>query len=639
MTQPNEAPSSKKTPMRFLGVATVIFVSALFLLLYTYALQSVSNESIISNAVSENCSRTDAMHKGVSGFLKEEDFSEINGLDDMSTDRYKSLQAKLNQVRTMNSTRYFYTAKRDSNGDLIYLVDGLDFGSDDFAYPGTKIEEEMIPYIDSALRGETVYSQDIVDTTWGHIFTACYPVYDPENPDQIIGALCIEMDMESTYALIARQNAIALFIGLIGAATALIMILLAYLLVRKQHAAELKRQDLLQEAAKAAEAANRSKSTFLFNMSHDIRTPMNAIIGFAELAERHLDEPEKLKGYLGNIRMCGAKLLSLLSNVLDLARIENDETKMEVTACNIAENIDASVLMFSSEAKAQGIALSLKKEIQHPYVYTDDRSLSEIASNLLSNAVKYTAKGGSVTCLLREEPSPKEGWCTMVLSVSDTGIGISEEYREHIFEAFSRERSSTLSGVEGSGLGLGIVKRLVDMFDGEVTVESTLGVGSTFTVSIPCRIASYEDTLAQRAGDGVDTASLKGKHVLLAEDNELNAEIAIELLHEAGLIVDHAKNGVECIDMLEKKPGGYYDVVLMDIQMPAMDGYEAAKKIRRFTDPERSSVPIIAMTANAFVEDRNRAIEAGMNDHVAKPIDMNILLPTIQKHLRKGKPE
>lgn len=634
MTQSEEV-SLKKKPVRFLGAATIIFVSVLFLLLYTYVLQSVSNESIISNAVSQNCSRTDAMHKGVSGFLEEEDFSEINGLDDMSTDRYKKLQSKLNQIRTMNSTRYFYTAKRDSNGDLIYLVDGLDLGSDDFAYPGTKIEQEMVPYIEAALRGETVYSQDIVDTTWGHIFTACYPVYDNENPDQILGALCIEMDMEPTYSFITQQNNIAIFTGLVGAAAAVVLGLLVLFLVRKQHAAELRRQDLLQEAAKAAESASRSKSTFLFNISHDIRTPMNAIIGFAELAERHLNEPEKLKGYLDNIRTCSDRLLGLLSNVLDLARIENDETELEETACSIVESVDASVLMFTSEAEAQGITISVEKELQHPYVYTDERSFSEITSNLLSNAVKYTTRGGSVSCRLSEKAASQDGWCTVVLSVSDTGIGISEEYQGQIFEAFSRERSSTLSGIEGSGLGLGIVKKLVDLLGGKITLESTLGVGSTFTVAIPCRVASYGETIAQRASEEVDTTSLTGKRVLLAEDNELNAEIAIELLSEAGLVVDHAKNGVECIDMLEKRPCDYYDMVLMDIQMPAMDGYEAATKIRRFSDPVRSSVPIIAMTANAFVEDRNRAIESGMDDHVAKPINMNILLPTIQKHLRK----
>ena len=368
-------------------------------------------------------------------------------------------------------------------------------------------------------------------------------------------------------------------------------------------------------------------------MSHDIRTPMNAIIGFTELAERHLDEPERLKGYLANIRVCGNKLLALLNNVLDLARIENNETVIEEAACAVDAGLDSCVLMFRAEADKKDISIEVEKSLPHPFVYADDNAFSEIATNLLSNAVKYTGEGGSITCRFTEEQGERQGWCVVCLEVADNGIGMSDEYQGKIFEAFSRERSATDSGVEGSGLGLGIVKKLVDLMNGAVEVESTIGVGSKFTVRIPCRIASADDVVGQEKSIDAGTSDLVGKRVLLAEDNDLNAEIATELLAEAGLIVERAKDGVTCVDMMEKAPSGYYDVVLMDVQMPVMDGYDATTRIRSLNDPGRSSIPIIAMTANAFVEDRNRAIAAGMNDHVAKPIDIGVLLDAIRKQL------
>lgn len=627
------SPGSKRPSTRFLGILAVVFLSALFVLLYTFGLQSVSNESILNNEVQANVKRTDAMHKGVSSFLTREDFTDINDKSDMGSEHYRSLQAKLNQVRSMNSTRYFYTAKRNEEGRLVYLVDGLDLGSEDFAYPGSDIEEEMVPYIDAALRGETVYSHDIVDTTWGHIFTACYPVYANDDSDDVLGALCIEMDMEPTYAFISQRNTTATFIGLIGAATAVLLVVVFWLSRRRMRSSERKRQQLVYEAAQAAESANRAKSIFLFNMSHDIRTPMNAIIGFTELAERHLDEPERLRGYLSNIRVCGGKLLSLLNNVLDLARIENDQTVLEEKACKVDGELDSSILMFRSEAEKKDITISVEKDLRFPFVYADERSLSEVGTNLLSNAVKYTENGGSITCRLSDAPSEKEGWCVVELVVSDTGIGMSEEFQSKVFEAFSRERSATDSGVEGSGLGLGIVKKLVDLMGGTIKVESTLGVGSCFTVRIPCRVASSADVAACGKAQDVDVSKLQGKRILLAEDNDLNAEIAIDLLGEAGLVVERAENGAVCVDMLESAPAGYYDVVLMDIQMPVMDGYSAAARIRHLDDAARAGIPIIAMTANAFVEDKNRAVKAGMNDHVPKPINVDVLLSAIVKCL------
>ena len=389
----------------------------------------------------------------------------------------------------------------------------------------------------------------------------------------------------------------------------------------------------LQVAVENAESANRAKSTFLFNMSHDIRTPMNAIIGYADLASRHLDDPAKLEKYMENIQVCGQNLLMLLNNVLDLARIENDKTEMEYSVSDIEKDFRNCIAMFRNQADSKGQTLTVTTHLLHPYVYVDIPHLTEVCTNLVSNAVKYTGAGGTIRCDVTQKPGEKEGWCDTVVTVADNGIGMSQEFQKHIFEPFERERTSTVSKVEGSGIGMGIVKKLVGLMGGTVAVESKIGVGSTFTVTIPCRIASEDETQAKRETNPSDQKCLCGTRILLTEDNDLNAEIATELLQEEGCTVDRAKDGVECVDMLEKAANGTYQLILMDIQMPVMNGYDAAKKIRRMDDPQKAGIPIIAMTANAFTEDRQVALDAGMNDHIAKPINMNVLVPTLRKYL------
>ena len=389
----------------------------------------------------------------------------------------------------------------------------------------------------------------------------------------------------------------------------------------------------LQVAVENAESANRAKSTFLFNMSHDIRTPMNAIIGYADLASRHLDDPAKLEKYMENIQVCGQNLLMLLNNVLDLARIENDKTEMEYSVSDVDKDFRNCIAMFRNQADSKGQTLTVTTHLLHPYVYVDIPHLTEVCTNLVSNAVKYTGAGGTICCDITQKPGEKEGWCDTVVTVADNGIGMSQEFQKHIFEPFERERTSTVSKVEGSGIGMGIVKKLVGLMGGTVAVESKIGVGSTFTVTIPCRIASEDETQAKREINPSDQKCLCGTRILLTEDNDLNAEIATELLQEEGCTVDRAKDGVECVDMLEKAANGTYQLILMDIQMPVMNGYDAAKKIRRMDDPQKANIPIIAMTANAFTEDRQAALDAGMNDHIAKPINMNVLVPTLRKYL------
>ena len=431
-----------------------------------------------------------------------------------------------------------------------------------------------------------------------------------------------------------------LLVGSIAVAVILLTILKLLRKARKAEAAARKAADDTQElnaklqiAVENAESANHAKSTFLFNMSHDIRTPMNAIIGYADLASRHSDDPAKLKNYMENIQVCGQNLLMLLNNVLDLARIENDKTEMEYSVSDVDKDFRNCIAMFRNQADSKGQTLMVTTQLLHPYVYVDIPHLTEVCTNLVSNAVKYTGAGGTIRCDVTQKPGEKESWCNMVITVADNGIGMSQEFQKHIFEPFERERTSTVSKVEGSGIGMGIVKKLVGLMGGTVAVESKIGVGSTFTVTIPCRIASKDETQAKRETNPSDQKCLCGTRILLTEDNDLNAEIATELLQEEGCTVDRAKDGVECVDMLEKAANGTYQLILMDIQMPVMNGYDAARKIRGLDDPQKAGIPIIAMTANAFTEDRQVALDAGMNDHIAKPINVNVLVPTIQKYL------
>ena len=392
-------------------------------------------------------------------------------------------------------------------------------------------------------------------------------------------------------------------------------------------------EEKAKEAIRQAENANAAKSTFLFNMSHDIRTPMNAILGFTTLAERNLDNPRIMKDYLNKIRVSGQGMLSILDNVLELSRIESGKIFLEETPQPTGKVFDACLVMMNSEIEKKRHCVTSEKQIRHPYVYMDATRISEIFLNILSNAIRYTAEEGTIHCVLKQAPHPKEGWIYQELSVTDNGIGMSEEFQKHVFDMFSREQSSTISGVQGTGLGLGIVKKLVDLMDGTIEISSKLGEGSTVSVRIPLRIATLDDTQPKHSTILSDRERLRGKYLLLAEDNDLNAEIAIALLTEEGLKVDRAVDGVQCVEKIERCEAGYYALILMDIQMPSLDGYQATKKIRSLEDPKKAQIPIIAMTANAFSEDRARALDAGMNDHVAKPIDMDLLVTTLLKYL------
>lgn len=389
---------------------------------------------------------------------------------------------------------------------------------------------------------------------------------------------------------------------------------------------------MLKNALRRAEEGSRAKSSFLFAMSHDLRTPMNAIIGYAELMEAHWGEKEVTTNYLQKLKGASQFLLALIGNVLEIARIESGKETLNEAPWNLMMLEETLDILLDREISRKQLTVNRNVNIRHANVYCDALKIREIIMNLLSNAVKYTAEGGKIVLDIEEKPSVQDDFMTLQIRVSDNGIGISKEYIPHIFDAFTRERSSSESGIIGTGLGLHIVKSFVDLMNGDISVKSEPGKGTCFTVEISCRKIPEEE-LQQQMEEQPENVSLAGRRLLLAEDNGLNAEIAMTILQDADAEVELAADGKIAVDKLKDVPVGYYDAILMDIQMPNMNGYEATKAIRKLTD-ERAKMPIIAMTANAFEEDRQAALAAGMDDYVAKPVEISELFRTIMKNLK-----
>ena len=421
---------------------------------------------------------------------------------------------------------------------------------------------------------------------------------------------------------------------LIALLTALITIIM-YLQFKVRRYRESDYEAELEKSAREAREANEAKTRFLFNMSHDIRTPMNAIIGFADLLEKHVNEKDKVLDYIGKIKSSSAFLLSLINYVLEMARIESGKVVLRTETKNVTVLVDSLTDVFEPEVKRKQITYSCKTDIQHQYVLGDETKVREIFINIIGNSLKYTQKGGRVSVKVTELPSEKEGYTSYKTVIEDNGIGMSKEYLPHIFEEFSRERTSTESKVTGTGLGLPIVKALVTLMGGSIEVESQLGEGTKTTVILPFQIASDEQIAKEKQKDKeVCPQDLTGKRILLAEDNDLNAEITMTVLKENGLEVERVVDGEKCVEQVRKMPEDYFDLILMDIQMPGIDGYEATRQIRNL-DNRRAQIPIIAMTANAFDEDRKKALDAGMNGHIAKPVDLNALFKVMSQTIKQ----
>ena len=406
-----------------------------------------------------------------------------------------------------------------------------------------------------------------------------------------------------------------------------------HILVLSDRTADRQANQALSDAVAAAENANRAKSTFLSNMSHDIRTPMNAIIGFSDLLEKHIDEKDRAVDYIAKIKSSSSFLLSLINYVLEMARIESGKASLKIELGSYSELINSLNAVFEPSLKSKNLSYLCYNTVEHDAILCDRTKIREILLNIISNSIKYTPEGGKISVKIEETPAPRKGFASYRITVKDNGIGMSKEYLPHIFEEFTREHSSTESHITGTGLGLPIVKSLVNLMGGTIDVESELGAGTITTICLTFELPTEEQLAAHQHKDEILEQSLQTlseKRVLLAEDNDLNAEIVLTVLEENGIHAEHVKDGALCLKAVQNAPEDYYNVILMDIQMPNMNGYQAAEAIRALPG-KRGEIPIVAMTANAFEEDRRKALESGMNAHIAKPVDVSVLLETLSR--------
>ena len=407
---------------------------------------------------------------------------------------------------------------------------------------------------------------------------------------------------------------------------------LVYLLMQK-------RNESLHLEKIQAEEGNKAKSLFLSNMSHDIRTPMNAIIGFTHLAVKNVEDTGKVRDYLEKILASSNHLLALINDVLDMSRIESGKIHIEETRCNIPEMLRELYEIMHGQMEEKHLEFVTDTSgVVHEQVYCDRLRMNQVFLNLLGNAVKFTPEGGRVSVVVEQEREAPEGFGAYVIRVRDTGIGMTPEFAKKVFQPFERERSSTVSGIQGTGLGMSITRNIVNLMHGTIDVVTAPGRGTEFIIRVALRLVKEQEPAGvnpqkeHKTGDGDFT----GKKVLVVEDNELNREIALEILMEAGFQVDEAEDGSVALEKLCSLGPGAYDLVLMDIQMPVMDGYQATRMIRGLDDRRLAEVPIIAMTANAFDEDRKAALEAGMNGHLAKPLDVGKMFSVLEEILCSG---
>ncbi|MGN0438778.1 MAG: ATP-binding protein [Lachnospiraceae bacterium] len=568
----------------------------------------------------------------------EKQLEEIKSLNSILEDKQFKLEelgaeqeAQIEEIQSMNEELCNRIAQIQSMSKVYFASFYVDVVNDSFE------EISNIPSVRSVI--------GVVGKAQEALYTFCNKMVVPEtteNMQEFVNLSTINERMKDTDVVTCE------YVGITSGWSQLYMIagdrdldgniktlFVASRTIHEEKQREEKQNKIIKEARIAAENANNAKTAFLFNMSHDIRTPMNAIVGYAELMKKEIHNPEKLMDYQKKIQMSSEFLLSLLNAVLDMARIESGNEQLDETFYNTPETIISEVIrVFETQAKEKNITLKGDVDVEHANILCDIVKEREILTNLISNAIKYTPAGGQVQVNVREIPSNREGYVVYRTVVEDNGIGISKDFLPYIFDSFSRERNTTQGKVAGTGLGMAIVKALVELMNGTIEVESELGVGTKFILTIPHKIAQsvYYDAPEKKAVP--NQIIFSGRRILLAEDNDLNAEIAIEFLRDKGFLVERATDGIVCIDMLQKSETDYYDLILMDIQMPNMDGYKATRIIRRMEDAYRKNIPIVAMTANAFEEDKKMALDAGMNGHLSKPIKIDELMGTLTEILR-----
>ena len=627
----------KKTSQLGFSIIFVLLAAILMISVYTVVLQRSYGCIAEEAAVARDTKCADVIHQVVSDKFNRNDFQTITTKADMETARYQELQQELNELRRLNSTRYLYTAKRGDDGRLIYLIDGLDLDAEDFAYPGTYIEEEMIPYIDAAMNGQTIYSSEIVDTTWGHIFTACYPVVSSDGSGDIIGALCMEMDMEDTYAYLEKSSQSSFKTACVAVAVSILLAGWSYMILRRQRQRDMEYQEKLQKAAVAANAANRAKSTFLFNMSHDIRTPLNGIMGLLKIDKDHFEDRELVLANHDKMLVAADHLLSLINDVLEVSKLEDGNIELAHQPMSLADVSQEVGTIIGERTAEAGIRFEFQaQELPVVWVYGSPLHLRQIFLNIYGNCIKYNREGGSVTtqvqCL-----GAAHGRVTYRWTISDTGVGMSQEFLKRIFEPFAQERADARSVYQGTGLGMTIVRGLVEKMNGTIEVTSREEEGSTFVITLPFEIAPEQQPERPDESAAEEAKSIRGLCLLLVEDNDLNAEIAQTMLEDEGAQVTVAENGKRAVERFQSSLPGTFDAILMDVMMPVMDGLTATRAIRALDRPDAATVPILAMTANAFKENAEKCFAAGMNAHLTKPLRPEEMVRTIARCCDKEK--
>jgi len=584
------------------------------------------------------------VYEYVEQIIDENSFKELHSIEDEEKEIYLSTYKQLDQIRRIANIRYLYTAKQNANGEYIYVLDGLDRNAEDFRHVGDPIEDEIIPALEKCLNGEVVMGDCILNTEWGTVYVTYFPVHDSSG--SVIGAIGMEFDCERLYQSFIQVRVLTIMIAFVlMIAFSSIAVFILKKLFKSTEAELIKKDQLLIAAKEDALKNSRAKSDFLSRMSHEIRTPMNAIIGMTKIAD-NTNDIGKLRYCLATIGVSSAQLLGLINDILDMSKIEAGKFELDFAPFNIEKSLMkvCNLIIDSAERKGQKFDVILGKNMRVHYL-GDELRLSQVITNLLSNAVKFTPENGTIT-LTAEEKQRKEDGSVLRFTVADTGIGMTQEQIGRLFTSFEQADESITRKFGGTGLGLSISKSIIDKMNGTIWVDSEINKGTTFTFDIELKWA------AQQSGgvivNGITPSDLKlliveGKEtedvpdfsdvtLLLAEDVDINREIFITLLENTNVKIDIAENGLIAVQKFTANPE-QYNMIIMDVQMPEMDGYEATKTIRALDLPKAKSIPIIAMTANAFKEDVDKCIACGMNDHLAKPVDIKVVIGKILSYL------
>ena len=584
------------------------------------------------------------VYEYVEQIIDENSFKELHSIEDEEKEIYLSTYKQLDQIRRIANIRYLYTAKQNANGEYIYVLDGLDRNAEDFRHVGDPIEDEIIPALEKCLNGEVVMGDCILNTEWGTVYVTYFPVHDSSG--SVIGAIGMEFDCERLYQSFIQVRVLTIMIAFVlMIAFSSIAVFILKKLFKSTEAELIKKDQLLIAAKEDALKNSRAKSDFLSRMSHEIRTPMNAIIGMTKIAD-NTNDIGKLRYCLATIGVSSAQLLGLINDILDVSKIEAGKFELDFAPFNIEKSLMkvCNLIIDSAERKGQKFDVILGKNMKVHYL-GDELRLSQVITNLLSNAVKFTPENGTIT-LTVEEKQRKEDGSVLRFTVADTGIGMTQEQIGRLFTSFEQADESITRKFGGTGLGLSISKSIIDKMNGTIWVDSEINKGTTFTFDIELKWA------AQQSGgvivNGITPSDLKlliveGKEtedvpdfsdvtLLLAEDVDINREIFITLLENTNVKIDIAENGLIAVQKFTAHPE-QYNMIIMDVQMPEMDGYEATKTIRALDLPKAKSIPIIAMTANAFKEDVDKCIACGMNDHLAKPVDIKVVIGKILSYL------